>query len=75
MLFDASVISKVIEIIGICRVKIFCGCKRLERRKLIEQKKIEVMQKAAKQVAEMAESNLNAVASTATGAAKPARKR
>jgi hypothetical protein len=35
----------------------------------------ESLQKAAKQVAEMAESNLNAVASTATGAAKPARKR
>ncbi len=34
----------------------------------------ESLQKAAKQVAEMAESNLNAVASTATGAAKPARK-
>lgn len=35
----------------------------------------ESLQKAAKQAAELAESNLNAVASTATGAAKPARKR
>ena len=35
----------------------------------------ESLQKAAKQVADLAESNLNAVASTATASAKPARKR